>query len=163
MFLLLIKKGISMKKFLCLLAMLFIASPAFAGPRSSLDRQVVLDTPIKEVASTVESVIKSYEGVITVRELNNNEYRYVVDYNETTLLGILGVDNKNWANAKHAKATFSASLKQLGNNDVLITCRKHSYQLNPVYNHYKKIYNELKMNDKELIKYKKYKRHSKRG
>ena len=150
-----------MKKLLTLLvALLFFNNTAFAF--GEIDRQVALDTSMNKVQDIILEVIKSYDGVVTVKEINKNEYRYIVNYNGATLVSTLGIDNANWSTDKYVKAIFSCQLKSLNNGkDILITNRKHTttsmFFSHIVFRHYKKIYHELKMNDIELVKYKEYK------
>ena len=85
---------------------------------------------------------------------------YVVDYNKHTYLSYIGVSNDKWAKDNYAQAAFSCQLKPVnGGNDTLITMRKHSYHGGwfgfTTFNHYKKVYQEMKFNGKELIKVKK--------
>ena len=149
-----------MKKLLTLLvALLFFNNTAFAF--GEIDRQVALDTSIDKVQNIILDVIKSYDGVITTKEINKKEYRYIVNYNASTFLSVWGIDNPNWSTDKYVKAVFSCQLKPLENGkDVLIINRKHTktsmFFSHIVFRHYKKIYQELKMNDIDLVKYKKY-------
>lgn len=150
-----------MKKFLIsLIVLFFVNSSAFAF--GEVDRKVALDTTIDQVQKIVLDVIKSYDGVVTVKEIDKKEYRYIVNYNASTLLSPLGIENSNWSSDKYVKAIFSCQLKLLNNGkDVLIVNRKHTttsmFFNHIVFRHYKKIYHELKLNDIELINYKKYK------
>ena len=154
-----------MKKILLLLAVMFFGNAAFAF--GEIDRKVALNTSIDEVQNVVIDVIKSFDGAITVKEMNKNEHRFVVSYNGTTLLSpLVGTENMKWASDKYAKAFFSCKLTPLNNGkDVLIVCRKHTtrslFFSHCVLRHYKKIYHELKLKDIELVKYKEYKKANK--
>ena len=143
-----------MKKILCILSMLVFASSCFAA---EIDRKIVKDTTVEETAEIVLEVIKQYEGVITVKEIDKEKYTYVVDYNKHTTLSYIGISNDKWAKGKYAQAAFSCQLKPVNNGkDTLITMRKHSYHGGifgaSTFNHYKKVYQELKFNGKELEK-----------
>ena len=84
-----------MKKILCILSMLVFASSCFAA---EIDRKIVKDTTVEETAEIVLEVIKQYEGVITVKEIDKEKYTYVVDYNKHTTLSYIGISNDKWAN-----------------------------------------------------------------
>jgi len=146
-----------MKKIFIMVAMLFLASPVFAAPWDDTDthRCVVLNASMNEVEQTVINLIKSYDGVVTPREMDGNRHVYAVDYNDLSLLGYWG-GGESWATSRFAKASFSVSLKSMG-NDILITSRYHAYKNLPVFKHYKKVYRELKFNNKKIVSYKKYK------
>ena len=151
-----------MKKIFILAALLFFASPVFAAPWDDSDTHkcVVLNASIWEVEQTVTDLIKAYDGVVTPREMDGSRHVYTVDYNDLSLLGYWG-GGENWATSRFAKATFSVSLKPLG-QDVLITSRYHAYKNLPVFRHYKKVYRELKFNNKKIVSYKRYKNMSRR-
>ena len=147
-----------MKKILFLLSMLLITNICFSA---EIDRRVAIDTNIQEAQQIVLDVIKQYDGVVTVKEKDLQRNTYVVDYNKHTALAYIGISNDKWAKGKYAQAAFSCQLKPLNNGyDTLMTMRKHSYHGGifsiSTFNHYKKIYNELKFNGKQVIKYKKY-------
>ena len=150
-----------MKKFLLILAiLLFVNNSVFAF--GEIDRKVALNTSIDKVENIILDVIKSYDGAISIKEINKKENRYIVNYNASTLLSPLGIENSNWSTDKYVKAIFSCQLKSLNNGkDILIVNRKHTttsmFFSHIVFRHYKKIYHELKLNDIEIIKYKKYK------
>ena len=150
-----------MKKFLLTLAiLLFVNNSVFAF--GEIDRKVALNTSIDKVENIILDVIKSYDGVVSIKEINKKENRYIVNYNASTLLSPLGIENSNWSTDKYVKAIFSCQLKPLNNgNDILIVNRKHTttsmFFNHIVFRHYKKIYHELKLNDIEIVKYKKYK------
>ena len=137
--------------------MLLIANSCFAA---EIDRKVAINTNIDEAQQIVLDLIKQYEGVITVKEKDLQNHTYVVDYNKHTFLAYLGVSNDKWAKGNYAQAAFSCQLKPLNDNDTLIIMRKHSYHGGllgaSTFNHYKKFYNELKFNGKQVVKYKKY-------
>ena len=149
-----------MKKFLISLCLLFlINNSAFAF--GEIDRKVALDTSVAQVQKIILDLIKSYDGVITPKEINEKELRYIVNYNGSTLLSEIGVNSKNWSSDKYIKAIFSCQLKPLNNGkDVLIINRKHTrtslFFSNYVFRHYKKIYHELNLNNIELVKYSNY-------
>lgn len=151
-----------MKKIITLIALLFLASPVLAAPWDDLDthRCVVLNASINEVDKTVLDLIKSYDGVVTPREINLSRHIYSVDYNDLSLLGYWG-GGESWANSRFAKASFSVTLKPYG-QDVLITSRYHAYKNIPVFRHYKKVYRELKVNGKKIVSYERYKKMSSR-
>ena len=97
---------------------------------------------VEQIQAIILDTISLYEGVITKKEINKNEHKYVVDYNGTTFLGMVG-----WSkDKKYPKAMFSCQLKQKG-KDVEIVSRKVIYSgwFGPqaVFNHYKKIYQEI--------------------
>lgn len=120
-------------------AILFTVNGAFAR---DVDRKIIKDATIEQIQSIILDTISLYEGVITKKEINKNEHKYVVDYNGTTLLGMVG-----WSkDKKYPKAMFSCQLKQKG-KDVEIVSRKVIYSgwFGPqaVFNHYKKIYQEI--------------------
>ncbi|MBE7711560.1 MAG: hypothetical protein E7Z92_05415 [Cyanobacteria bacterium SIG31] len=150
-----------MKKILITLILLFcVNNTTFAF--GEIDRQVALDTSVTQVQKIILDLIKSYDGVITPKEINEKELRYIVNYNGSTFLSAIGVSNGNWSSDKYVKAIFSCQLKPVNNGkDVLIINRKHTttslFFSHYVFRHYKKIYHELKLNDIELIKYKEYK------
>ena len=120
-------------------AILFTVNGAFAR---DVDRKIIKDATVEQIQSIILDTISLYEGVITKKEINKNEHKYVVDYNGTTLLGMVG-----WSkDKKYPKAMFSCQLKQKG-KDVEIVSRKVIYSgwFGPqaVFNHYKKIYQEI--------------------
>ena len=146
-----------MKKILCVLSLLLLANTCYAA---EIDRKIVKDTTVKEAEEIVLDVIKQYEGVVTVKELDKTQNMYVVDYNKHTALSYIGVSNDKWAKGNYAQAAFSCQLKPVNNGkDTLITMRKHSYHGGlfglSTFNHYKKVYQEMKFNGKELVKVKK--------
>lgn len=149
-----------MKKILVILVILLFANnSAFAF--GEIDRKVALDVSINKVENIILDVIKSYDGVVTVKEIDQKEHRYIVNYNGSTFLSVIGVNNDKWASGKYTKAIFSCQLKPLNNGkDVLIVNRKHTttsiFFSHIVFRHYKKIFQELKLNDIEIIQYKNY-------
>ena len=146
-----------MKKILfTVLALLLVTNTCMA---KEIDRKIVVDTTVEEAQQIVLDVIKQYEGVITVKEADKENHTFVVDYNKHTALSYIGVSNDNWAKGKYAQAAFSCQLKPVNNGkDTLITMRKHSYHGGifgiSTFNHYKKVYQEMKFNGKELRKVK---------
>ena len=149
-----------MKKILLtLFLLLFINNSVFAF--GEIDRKVAMNTSIDQVQKIVLDLIKSYDGVISAKEINNKEFRYIVNYHSSTFLNTIGVSNANWSSDKYVKAIFSCQLKALNNGkDVLIINRKHTipsvFFSNYSFRHYKKIYHELKLNGVELVNYKDY-------
>ncbi len=120
-------------------AILFTVNGAFAR---DVDRKIIKDATVEQIQVIILDTISLYEGVITKKEINKNEHKYVVDYNGTTFLGMVG-----WSkDKKYPKAMFSCQLKQKG-KDVEIVSRKVIYSgwFGPqaVFNHYKKIYQEI--------------------
>ena len=120
-------------------AILFTVNGAFAR---DVDRKIIKDATAEQIQAIILDTISLYEGVITKKEINKNEHKYVVDYNGTTFLGMVG-----WSkDKKYPKAMFSCQLKQKG-KDVEIVSRKVIYSgwFGPqaVFNHYKKIYQEI--------------------
>ena len=120
-------------------AILFTVNGAFAR---DVDRKIIKDATVEQIQAIILDTISLYEGVITKKEINKNEHKYVVDYNGTTFLGMVG-----WSkDKKYPKAMFSCQLKQKGKN-VEIVSRKVIYSgwFGPqaVFNHYKKIYQEI--------------------
>ncbi len=120
-------------------AILFTVNGAFAR---DVDRKIIKDATVEQIQAIILDTISLYEGVITKKEINKNEHKYVVDYNGTTFLGMIG-----WSkDKKYPKAMFSCQLKQKG-KDVEIVSRKVIYSgwFGPqaVFNHYKKIYQEI--------------------
>ena len=109
--------------------------------------------------STIINLVKSYDGVVTSREVDTNRHVFTVDYNDLSLLGYWG-GGENWSIARYAKATFSAALKPIGYGDTLMTIRWHRYKGIPVFRHHRKLYEELKLNNKQIVSYKKYKKHA---
>lgn len=120
-------------------AILFTVNGAFAR---DVDRKIIKDATVEQIQAIILDTISLYEGIITKKEINKNEHKYVVDYNGTTFLGMVG-----WSkDKKYPKAMFSCQLKQKG-KDVEIVSRKVIYSgwFGPqaVFNHYKKIYQEI--------------------
>lgn len=120
-------------------AILFTVNGAFAR---DVNRKIIKDATVEQIQAIILDTISLYEGVITKKEINKNEHKYVVDYNGTTFLGMVG-----WSkDKKYPKAMFSCQLKQKG-KDVEIVSRKVIYSgwFGPqaVFNHYKKIYQEI--------------------
>ena len=118
---------------------LFTVNGAFAR---DVDRKIIKNATVEQIQPIILDTISLYEGVITKKEINKNEHKYVVDYNGTTFLGMVG-----WSkDKKYPKAMFSCQLKQKG-KDVEIVSRKVIYSgwFGPqaVFNHYKKIYQEI--------------------
>lgn len=144
-----------MKKILfTVLALLLVTNTCMA---KEIDRKIVVDTTVEEAQEIVLNVIKQYEGVITVKEADTEKHTFVVDYNKHTWLSFVGVSNDNWAKGKYAQAAFSCQLKPVNNGkDTLITMRKHSYHGGifgiSTFDHYKKVYQEMKFNGKKLKK-----------
>ena len=149
------------KFFVLLLALFFLNNSVLAF--GEIERKVALNTSMDKVQSIILELIKSYDGVVSVKEIDKKEHRYIVNYNASTLLSPLGIENPNWSSDKYVKAIFSCQLKPLNNGkDVLIVNRKYTttsmFFSHIVFRHYKKIYHELEMNDIELIRYKDYKK-----
>lgn len=145
-----------MKKLLAVLVLLLLTNSCYAR---EIDRKIVKDTTVKEAEEIVLDVIKQYEGVVTVKDIDKEKNMYVVDYNKHTTLSYIGVSNDKWAKGSYAQAAFSCQLKPINNGkDTLITMRKHSYLGGlfgaTTFNHYKKVYQEMKFNGKELVKVK---------
>lgn len=143
-----------MKKILCVLSLLLLANSCNA---KEIDRRIVVDTPVKEVEQVVLDVIKQYDGVVTVKDIDKEKNMYVVDYNKHTWLSFVGISNDKWAKGNYAQAAFSCQLKPVNNGkDTLVTMRKHSYHGGifgaSTFDHYKKVYQELKFNGKTLKK-----------
>lgn len=140
-----------MKKIIALFFCLFIGINAVEA--KSIDRKIIKDAKIADVEKIVIDTINMYEGVVNVKEINKQEHRYNVDYMGTTLTGIIGI--KTGSDGKYPRASFSCQLKQKG-DDVLIINRKVKYSnlwLNmDVFNHYKKVYNELQYAGYEVKK-----------
>ena len=129
-------------------AILFTVNGAFAR---DVDRKIIKDATVEQIQAIILDTISLYEGVITKKEINKNEHKYVVDYNGTTFLGMVG-----WSkDKKYPKAMFSCQLKQKG-KDVEIVSRKVIYSgwFGPqaVFNHYKKIYQEIEYQGFEIEK-----------
>ena len=140
-----------MKKLLVLFCCLAIG--VTTAEAKSVDRKVVKNATVAQVEKIVVDTIDMYKGVVTVKEINKQDHLYSVDYLGTTLAGIIGV--KVGTDAKYPRASFSCQLKQQG-DDVLMINRKVKYSnlwLNmEVFNHYKKIYNELEFAGYEISK-----------
>lgn len=140
-----------MKKIIALFCCLIIG--VSAAEAKSLDRKIIKNATVEQVEKIVIDTIDMYEGVVSIKEINKQEHRYNVDYMGTTLTGIIGI--KSGSDAKYPRASFSCQLKQKG-DDVLMINRKVKYGnlwLNmDVFNHYKKIYNELKYAGYEIQK-----------
>ena len=140
-----------MKKLLVLFCCLVIGITT--AEAKAVDRKVVKNATVAQVEKVVIDTINMYDGVVTIKEINKQEHRYNVDYMGTTLTGIIGI--KTGSEAKYPRASFSCQLKQQG-DDVLMINRKVKYSnlwLNmEVFNHYKKIYNELEFAGYEISK-----------
>jgi hypothetical protein len=140
-----------MKKLLVLFCCLVIGITT--AEAKSVDRKVVKNATVAQVEKVVIDTINMYDGVVTIKEINKQEHRYNVDYMGTTLTGIIGI--KTGSEGKYPRASFSCQLKQQG-DDVLMINRKVKYSnlwLNmEVFNHYKKIYNELEFAGYEVTK-----------
>ncbi len=140
-----------MKKLLVLFCCLVIS--VTSAEAKSIDRKIVKDAKIADVEKIVIDTINMYEGVVNVKEINKQDHRYNVDYMGTTLTGIIGI--KTGSDAKYPRASFSCQLKQKG-DDVLIINRKVKYGnlwlSMDVFNHYKKVYNELQYAGYEVKK-----------
>ena len=140
-----------MKKLLVLFCCLVIGITT--AEAKSVDRKVVKNATVAQVEKVVIDTINMYDGVVTIKEINKQEHRYNVDYMGTTLTGIIGI--KTGSEGKYPRASFSCQLKQQG-DDVLMINRKVKYSnlwLNmEVFNHYKKIYNELEFAGYEVAK-----------
>lgn len=124
---------------LCVTIFMLTVNSTFA---KDVDRKIVKNATVEQVQAIVLDTLTLYDGVITAKEINKKDYQYIVDYNGTTLLGAVG-----WSkDKKYPKAMFSCQLKQKG-KDVEIVSRKVIYSgwFGPqaVFNHYKKIYQEL--------------------
>ena len=135
-----------MKKILALLFCCLILSvnSVFA---KDVDRKLIMNAKIKDVQLIIKDVIDLYKGVITVKTFDDKESKYVVEYNGATLTAELGIDKNT--NHTYPKAMFSCQLESKGNN-VLMTVRKVRYSgwfgSKMVFNHYKKLYQELESN-----------------
>ena len=130
-----------MKKILILFVAIFMFTVNTTLAKD-VDRKIVKNATTEQVQTIILDTLTLYDGVISVKEINKKDYKYVVDYNGTTFLGAVG-----WSkDKKYPKAMFSCQLKQRG-NDVEIVSRKVVYSgwFGPqqVFNHYKKIYQEL--------------------
>lgn len=140
-----------MKKLLVLFCCLVIG--VTTAEAKSVDRKVVKNATVAQVEKIIIDTIDMYKGVVTVKEINKQDHLYSVDYMGTTLAGIIGI--KAGTDAKYPRASFSCQLKQQGDN-VLVINRKVKYSnlwLNmDVFNHYKKIYNELEFAGYEVSK-----------
>ena len=140
-----------MKKLLVLFCCLVIG--VTTAEAKSVDRKVVKNATVAQVEKVVIDTINMYDGVVTIKEINKQEHRYNVDYMGTTLTGIIGI--KTGSEGKYPRASFSCQLKQQG-DDVLMINRKVKYSnlwLNmEVFNHYKKVYNELEFAGYEVAK-----------
>ena len=140
-----------MKKIILVFCCLILAITS--AEAKSVDRKIVKNATIAQVEKVVIDTINMYDGVVTIKEANKDEHRYNVDYMGTTLTGIIGI--KTGSDAKYPRASFSCQLKQQGDN-VLITSRKVKYGnlwMNmDVFNHYKKVYNELQYAGYEVKK-----------
>ena len=140
-----------MKKLLVLFCCLVIG--VASAEAKSVDRKIVKDATISQVEQVVIDTINMYEGVVNIKEINKQEHRYNVDYMGTTLTGIIGI--KTGSDGKYPRASFSCQLKQQG-NDVLMINRKVKYGnlwlSMDVFNHYKKVYNELQYAGYEVKK-----------
>ena len=140
-----------MKKLLVLFCCLVIGITT--AEAKSVDRKVVKNATVEQVEKVVIDTINMYDGVVTIKEINKQEHRYNVDYMGTTLTGIIGI--KTGSEGKYPRASFSCQLKQQG-DDVLMINRKVKYSnlwLNmEVFNHYKKVYNELEFAGYEISK-----------
>ena len=146
-----------MKKILFTVLIVLLVTNACMA--KEIDRKVAVDTTVEEAQEIVLNVIKQYEGVVTVKESDTENHIFVVDYNKHTALSYIGVSNDSWAKGKYAQAAFSCQLKPMNNGkDTLITMRKHSYHGGifgiSTFDHYKKVYQELKFNGKTLRKLK---------
>lgn len=140
-----------MKKLLVLFCCLVIG--VTTAEAKSVDRKIVKNATVAQVEKVVIDTINMYDGVVTIKEINKQEHRYNVDYMGTTLTGIIGI--KTGSEGKYPRASFSCQLKQQG-DDVLMINRKVKYSnlwLNmEVFNHYKKVYNELEFAGYEVAK-----------
>ena len=140
-----------MKKLLVLFCCLVIGITT--AEAKSVDRKVVKNATVAQVEKVVIDTINMYDGVVTIKEINKQEHRYNVDYMGTTLTGIIGI--KTGSEGKYPRASFSCQLKQQG-DDVLMINRKVKYSnlwFNmEVFNHYKKVYNELEFAGYEIAK-----------
>ena len=134
-----------MKKIFAVLAVVVLSINVASA--KDIDRKLVKNATIKDVQPHVLNVIDLYKGVVTVKELDKVNNKYVVEYNGTTFLGLVGVSK--FGEIKYPKALFSCNLKQQ-NDDVLISMRKVKYSgwfnSQAVFNHYKKLYQELEFN-----------------
>lgn len=143
-----------MKKLLVLFCCLVIGITS--AEAKAVDRKIVKNATIAQVEKVVIDTINMYDGVVNVKEINKQDHRYNVDYMGTTLTGIIGI--KTGSDGKYPRASFSCQLKQQG-DDVLMINRKVKYGnlwLNmDVFNHYKKVYNELEYAGFEIEKCKK--------
>lgn len=122
------------------------------------DRKVIKNAKINDVQEIVVNLIKDYDGVVTPKEMNLKEHRFIVNYNSGTPLNALGINKKDLDNKTFCKAIFSCKLKEINNGqDVLITNTKHSntflFWSTPTFRHYRKLYKELQFNGYEISKY----------
>ncbi len=130
-----------MKKIFILFVVIFILATNTTLAKD-VDRKIIKNATAEQIQTIILDTLALYDGVITIKEINKKEYKYVVDYNGTTFLGAVG-----WSkDKKYPKAMFSCQLRQKG-DDVEIVSRKVIYSgwFGPqqVFNHYKKIYQEL--------------------
>ena len=162
-----------MKKFLILLTLLMLATPARAD---RINQVVFLNTTIPEAEETLLNTIKFYEGKVQLIEADKEKHIYVAQYNMFNTLGLYPTNgistnvnvnlnsntqtnsNNNIPNrTQYAYGGYSCQLKQLNNGkDVLCTCRKFCYAQDYIYSHYKKYYREMQLNGKQVVKYSKY-------
>ena len=131
----------TMKKIFILFVVIFILATNTTLAKD-VDRKIIKNATAEQIQTIILDTLALYDGVITIKEINKKEYKYVVDYNGTTFLGVVG-----WSkDKKYPKAMFSCQLRQKG-DDVEIVSRKVIYSgwFGPqqVFNHYKKIYQEL--------------------
>lgn len=140
-----------MKKIIALFFCLFIGINAVEA--KSIDRKIIKDASVAQIEKIVIDTINMYDGAVEIKEINTQDHRYNVDYMGTTLTGIVGI--KSGSNGKYPRASFSCQLKQKG-DDVLMTNRKVKYGnlwlSMDVFNHYEKLYNELKYAGYEIKK-----------
>ena len=80
------KEKIMKKILLTLFLLLFINNSVFAF--GEIDRKVAMNTSIDQVQKIVLDLIKSYDGVISAKEINNKEFRYIVNYHSSTFLNL---------------------------------------------------------------------------
>ena len=66
-----------MKKILCVLSLLLLANTCYAA---EIDRKIVKDTTVKEAEEIVLDVIKQYEGVITVKDIDKEKNISIINY-----------------------------------------------------------------------------------
>ncbi len=142
-------------KGLLIIFCLLLLNPANAA---KISRVVILDSTIPEAEEILTDVVDSYKGVVEFRDVDKEKHIYTANYYKLTIASLFGWGlNKKNDNSRFIYGTYSCGFKMLPNNkDVLCTCRKQCMQLDYIFSHYKKFYNELKFNGKQVIPYNKY-------